>query len=116
MITRDWVDDTHQAVRLNINGAMTVSYAAELLPALAEAFAAAPIIHFNLSGVDEIDAAGLQLLCSSHRTAIKEGKQLQIHGIEREPFYTTLTQAGYVRKSCCNPQGKYPCILVGGVN
>jgi ABC-type transporter Mla MlaB component len=116
MITMDWFDDTHQAVRLHINGAMTVAYAAELLPALAEAFAAAPIIHFDLSRVDEIDAAGLQLLCSSHRTAMKEGKQFHLHGIEREPFYTTLTRAGYVRKTCCNPHEINPCILVGGVN
>ena len=116
MITRDWVDDTQQAVRLNIYGSMTVAYAAELLPALTEAFAAAPTIHFDLSGVDEIDAAGLQLLCSAHRTARKEGKQLYLHGIEREPFYTIITRAGYVRKTCCNPHEKFPCILVGGVN
>jgi ABC-type transporter Mla MlaB component len=116
MITQDWVDDTHQTVRLKVKGAMTVAYAAELLPALTEAFAIAPTIHFDLSAVDEIDAAGLQLLCSSHRTAMKEGKQFHINGFERDPFHTIIIRAGYVRRSCCNPQENNPCILVGGMN
>lgn len=116
MITREWVDDSTQAVRLTICGAMTVNYAAELLPELLEAFAVASIIHLDLSGVDEIDAAGMQLLCSSHLTALNEGKQLFFHGIEREPVHTTITRAGYISKSSCNSHENNPCILVGGVN
>jgi ABC-type transporter Mla MlaB component len=116
MTTQNWMDDTHQAVRLDISGAMTIAHAAELLLALTQAFAAAPTIHCDLSEVKEIDAAGIQLLCSSHRTAVKEGKEFVIHGIEREPLHTTIIRAGCAGKSRCNPLEKNPCILVGGIN
>ncbi len=116
MITRSWMDDTHQAVRLDITGGMTISHAAEQLAELMEAFATARTIHCDLSGVTEIDAAGLQLLCSSHRTAGKEGKEFILHGIEREPLHTTIIRAGCAGKSRCNPHEKNPCILVGGMN
>ena len=116
MITREWTDDTHQAVRLDISGSMTIASAGELLSALTEAFAEALTIHCNLSGVKEIDAAGLQILCSSHRTAVKEGKEFFLHGIEREPLHSTIIRAGCAGKSRCNPHEKKPCILVGGVN
>ena len=116
MITQNWMDDTHKAVRLEISGAMTISCAAELLQALTQAFAAARTIHCDLSEVTEIDAAGLQLLCSSHRTAQNEEKEFVIHGIEREPLHGTILRAGCAGKSRCNPLEKNPCILVGGTN
>jgi len=116
MITQHWIDDTHQAVRLDISGSLTIIHARDLLSALTEAFAAAPTIYCDLSGVNEIDVAGMQLLCSSHRTAIKEGKQFLIQGIEREPLQTTIIRAGYTGKSGCDPNDKNPCILGGGIN
>jgi ABC-type transporter Mla MlaB component len=116
MITQNWLDETHRAVRLDITGAMTISHAAELLAAFIKAFDSAAIIHCKLAGVTEIDAAGLQLLCSSHRTALQEGKEFILHGIEREPLHTTIIRAGCAGKSGCNPHKKNPCILVGDMN
>ena len=116
MITQNWLDDTQQAVRLEITGALTIVHAAELLQAFIQAFAAAPTIHCDVTGVTEIDAAGLQLLCSSHRTAVKEEKTFILHGIEQEPLHTSILRAGCAGKSRCNPLEKNPCILVGGIN
>jgi anti-anti-sigma factor len=116
MITKEWTDDTHQAVRLDISGAMTIASAAELLSVLTQAFAEAPTIHCDLTGVHDIDAAGLQILCSAHRTADHEGKQFFLHGIQREPLHTTIIRAGCAGKSRCTRHEKDPCILVGGMN
>ncbi len=116
MTTSNWLDEEHRELRLAITGAMSIAYAAELLPALIEALDAAPVLHLDLSGVDEFDAASLQLVCSAHRTALREGKKLFIHGIDREPLLSTITRAGYIRDDCCHPLNSTPCILVGGKN
>jgi anti-sigma B factor antagonist len=63
---------------LAIEGAMTVyeatGYKKELLDALADGSG----LEFDLSAVDELDTAGLQLLVLAHREGIKAGKTVRV--------------------------------------
>ncbi|GAA5173679.1 hypothetical protein GCM10025771_01490 [Niveibacterium umoris] len=63
---------------LCINGGMTIFEAVELREQLSAALTAAPErLAVDLSGVEEIDTAGTQLLIALKRQAAKEGKALE---------------------------------------
>jgi len=63
---------------LCITGGMTIFEAAELRDRLSAALTAVPQgLAVDLSGVEEVDTAGIQLLIALKRQAVKEGKALE---------------------------------------
>ena len=103
MITCEWLDGDRQAMRITVSGRMTIAHAADCYQAVRDAFADAARVIYDLNGVEEVDAAGMQLLFSSQQTAASEGKVLQIDGLEREPFLTALKSAGSLHHFSCQP-------------
>jgi len=64
--------------KLPIEGELTIYTAAELKSKIVAAFAAAQPIEIDLSQVDEIDSAGLQLLILAKREAAAADKPLTL--------------------------------------
>jgi ABC-type transporter Mla MlaB component len=61
-----------------IDGGLTVGRAAELGQLLRDASGDKNMTSLDLGRVSEIDAAGIQLLCSLHRTAIAKGGTVEL--------------------------------------
>lgn len=61
-------------------GELTIYAAAALKPALLNAVAAEPRLELDLSGVTELDSAGVQLLLLAKREAARTGGALQLAG------------------------------------
>jgi anti-sigma B factor antagonist len=66
------------AYKLPIEGELTIYTAAGLKEQLVAALAAAQPIEIDLSRVDEIDSAGLQLLILAKREAAQAGRELTL--------------------------------------
>jgi anti-anti-sigma factor len=64
--------------RVAVEGAMTIYEAAEQKQELLNALAASDELDIDLSGVDEIDTAGLQLLVLMRREGRRAGKAVRV--------------------------------------
>jgi len=62
---------------LRVEGELTIFRAAELKPAL---LASPPVTEIDLSGVTDIDTAGVQLLMLAKKTALAQGRDLCLTG------------------------------------
>ena len=63
----DGTEHMHNAARLTLSGEMTIYNAAQLKATLAEAMRGATEIEVDLSGIADIDTAGLQLMLIAKR-------------------------------------------------
>jgi anti-anti-sigma factor len=73
------------AAALRIEGELTIFRAAELKPVLLDASRS---VEIDLSGVSEIDTAGLQLLMLAKKTALAQDRSLRLVG--HSPAVTDL--------------------------
>jgi anti-anti-sigma regulatory factor len=78
-----------------IEGKATIHGAAELKAALVEAFDSARKVVLDTSGVTEIDAAFLQLLCAARKSAIAANKVFQLGGCCPEALAKGFVDAGF---------------------
>ena len=62
---------------LKIEGELTIFRAMELKPAM---LPTPPLTDIDLSGVTDLDTAGLQLLMLAKKTALAEGRELRLLG------------------------------------
>jgi anti-anti-sigma factor len=65
---------------LSIDGEMTIYRAAELRESLSAALAAGGDLELNLSGVTEMDSAGVQLLMAAKKTARDSQHEVRLVG------------------------------------
>jgi anti-sigma B factor antagonist len=65
---------------LSIDGEMTIYRAAELRESLSAALAAGGDLELNLSAVNEMDSAGVQLLMAAKKTARDSQRELHLVG------------------------------------
>ena len=68
----------------------------------------------DLAGVAAVDVAGLQLLCSTHRTAHSMNKRFSLAGERPRVFRQAVKDSGYARNEGCESHGKSDCIWIGG--
>lgn len=67
------------ATLIRLDGELTIYRAQEIRQALLDALATAgPSLTVDLSGVSEIDSAGMQLLMAARRQALAEGRTLAL--------------------------------------
>ena len=64
----------------------------------------------DLAGVTEIDVAGLQLFCSSHRSSIFNKKGFKITGQNQTVIWEKAFEAGQLRSSGCVIDTQNSCI------
>jgi anti-anti-sigma factor len=66
---------------LTLAGPLEIAVAEELCSALRDLLERAPHPTLDLSQVEAVDAAALQVLCSARKTAERDGKRLEIAAI-----------------------------------
>lgn len=71
---------TEGAVRLTVDGDLTIYHAAEIKQHLIEGVRGNGVLELDLSHVGEIDSAGLQLLALAKRESGKQAHQMHIVG------------------------------------
>lgn len=76
-------------------GKGTIHFAGKLHAALVEAFDSAREIVLDVSGVTEIDAAFLQLLCAAGKSAAATNRAFQLGGCCSEALAQGFVEAGF---------------------
>jgi len=71
------IRSSQEITRLSIVGELTIFRAQELQPVL---LASPPCLELDLSGVAELDTAGVQLLMLAKKTALAEQRELRLVG------------------------------------
>ena len=86
---------------LCLEGELTVSNAADLRQGLLEALEQSDRLELDMDAVTAIDLAGLQLLCSAHRTAVAREKSLTLKDELPPPLQEACVNAGFdFHRSC----------------
>ena len=108
--------DDPAAVVVTIAGTMTIPYAGELREQLLAAFEKADTIAADLCGVTEIDVAGLQLLCSAHRSSVLMNKAFSIVSRQGSVVWEAADAAGQLRQVGCvvDVCHCHTCVWTGG--
>jgi anti-anti-sigma factor len=65
-------------LRISLDGEMTIYRAADLKVVVLEALRKTPVLEVDLSGVTELDTAGLQVLMLAKQTATAEQRELRL--------------------------------------
>jgi hypothetical protein len=63
---------------VKLGPALTLANAGEVADALRAALAGDGKVTLDATAVGEVDLAGLQLICAAHRTAARDGRELEI--------------------------------------
>lgn len=95
---------------LAINGDLTIENADELRSALIKALLNADRVLLDCGASSKADLAGLQLLCSAHRTALRLKKQFQFKSPCREAVKTAAEKTGYLRTRGCSLDTQGNCL------
>lgn len=66
--------------RLQLDGALSIYTAADTKPRLSVALQGAIALEIDLSGIEEFDCAGLQLLLATREQARRQAIDLRLHG------------------------------------
>ena len=99
---------------LKLDGEMNISRATDLKDALLESLEKAETVEINLNDVTGIDLSCLQLLCSAHRSASKEGKALTIKDPSLPLYIEARKNAGFMYSKSCRHVTTDDCLWVGG--
>lgn len=103
-------------VVVTINGPATIPNVNALLVQLLAAFQRADHLIIDLHGVTDIDATGLQLLCSSHRSSLAINKDFSVRGQLQPVIREVAAASGQLRSSGCAIDSNHTCIWAGGSN
>ncbi|TWJ26460.1 STAS domain-containing protein [Geobacter argillaceus] len=106
--------DDPAAVVVTIAGEMTIPYAGELREHLLAAFQKANRITADLTAVTGIDVAGLQILCSAHRSSVFMKKSFTIIGGPGSAVWEAADAVGQLRQMGCVVDVCHTCIWTGG--
>ena len=102
------------SVLIKVTGPTNIANVSILLMRLLAAFEQADNVVVDLQGVTEIDASGLQLFCSSHRSSIFDNKEFRIIGQEQPAIWKVAAAIGQLRTSGCAIDSKHTCVWTGG--
>lgn len=108
------IDGERGEIIVHLAGRMTIHHAGEVRDALLAACNESTGLTCNLEQVSELDLAGLQLLCATHKSCCSAGKEMAIAGLEREELQEAIKSAGFVRHIGCMKDEKTRCFWAGG--
>ncbi|ACD95456.1 STAS domain-containing protein [Trichlorobacter lovleyi] len=103
------------ALKISVAGRLAIDTAAELHGLLLEEIPSTNIL-LDVSGIEEIDLAGMQLICSACRTALRVQKRFNFSGCISPDVKKTIECVGLQRQSTCKHNADLPCIWCGGIN
>lgn len=95
---------------VSINGPMTIDRIAEIRDGMLQAFGLGNEVRLSMAAVTEVDLTGLQLLCSSHRTAIARGLAFSVQDTDAEALSSVIELAGMWRYNGCAQDTAGSCV------
>lgn len=96
--------------RISFDGKVTVEHVAELKKTLDDALNTQEDIELLFSSVSDVDLAGLQLLCSFHRTVVGAHKKISRKGSMPDVMQKGVAEAGFDRLSGCRRDDQDSCL------
>jgi len=110
------IDETSGTATVTLAGDLTIASAAELRDMLSRALTETDRVVVCLGQVEDMDLSCLQLMCSAHRTAIRQGKGFVFQGRRPEAFTRIADKAGFLRGRSCTLNPGKDCLWLGGKN
>ena len=95
---------------------LTIENAAVFSRILREALETSNNIAIEFEPAVEIDITGLQILCSTCKSAAKFGKTFSYHGLQPQALADIITSSGAERRAVCKHNNDSTCIWFGGAN
>jgi anti-anti-sigma regulatory factor len=99
-----------KAVGFVLEGELTIQRANELRELLLAKLPVGDLIDLDLKRVSAIDIAGIQLLCSAHRTVKHGGGDIRIAVQPPESIVNSMRKAGFTRRFNCNANCREACL------
>ncbi len=93
-----------------VGGELTVAHAQELRTSLKEAVDRYRSVVVQFGDIADIDLSCLQLLCSAHKSAMKQEKLLALGEHVPAVFAQTFADAGFIRDTGCCPDSGETCL------
>ncbi len=97
-----------KASRIKVGGSLSIESTEELRKALLSEIEKGSGVSLDLSNVTEVDAAGLQLICSAHKTARTSGIELTI-AVATDDLWDYVERSGLAHSRGC-PKNFNPCL------
>jgi anti-anti-sigma regulatory factor len=97
---------------LNLRGRLTISYAAELKEVLLEAMEGVSSLTLQCDQVESADLSALQLMCSAHRYAVMQGKEICFGSPISDALTQTVRDAGYAKTTGCSMDRRNSCLCL----
>ncbi len=94
---------------IKITGEVTILTVDALQKELLSAFEITKNVIIDISGVTELDLAGMQLLCSAHRSSYAHGMEFNVMG-HNQLIWQMATASGHLRHKGCEQDSKNTCI------
>lgn len=102
---------------ISIAGRLAIDTASELHGFLKEQLSDGPeLLVLDLAELDDLDIAGVQLICSTCHTALDNGKKFQFGSAVPEVLKHAKQQLGITHITQCKYKANTPCIWFGGLN
>ncbi len=100
-------EDEHKS-RISVSGSLSVESAGQLHEVLSDELKGNKSVSLDLSKVSEVDVAGLQLLCSAHKSARTSGGDLCLDGAT-DDFLDRIDRSGFIHHKGCSEEFE-PCL------
>ena len=100
---------------ITLRDALTIAQVAEVRGALARAVAARAHTVIDLLDLEDVDVAGLQLLCSAHRSAVEAGVPFDLTGVNAA-FREAVRAAGFLHLEGCTDETRNRCLWMAGAD
>ena len=81
-----------------LSGQLTVGHASELHQSILKGLEEAKTLRLDLRAVRDLDVSTLQIMCSAHKTAKRQGKEFLVSNLSRE-LKDVIIRTGYTRES-----------------
>ncbi len=78
-------------------GKLTIENASEFRVELLSALSDASALLIDMSGLEEIDLSGVQLIYSARRSALSQGKELHLVGLAQPAVVKRFAAGGFLR-------------------
>ncbi len=106
--------NTLDSTVLRIRGELTIENAEELRTLLMKTTEGTDTLSLDLSEIDTIDVAGLQILCSAHRSWLGAQRKVVCTPGTIDTLAEAAVEAGFIRSSGCMPSAGGWCLFTGG--
>ena len=94
---------------INLGGVLTIVRAAALKQIISEALNKSKYVVLECGESTDMDISFLQLVCSTHRTALQSDSLLKLGGTLEEHLSKKAGEAGYFRQTTCRSDKNNEC-------